>query len=415
MTTATATAPVAVPALSDAELLDGLREREVERRKTYHDELRLIAEIDARGLAALRGYRNVAALVRELFALSAADARRMVAHVQPVNPRISPSGARIEPELPVLAQALAAGAIGPEHVETIHAVVRKLPPAASAEDRVMAEKILCEAATAGEPGIVARLGREIQRRLDPDGHEPDDHDPVRPERRLDVRERHGGGVAGSFDLDAENGAVLSALLSPLTEPRAGEDGPDLRSPAERRGDAFAEVLRLAAKCPDVPTEAGEPATLLVSVTLDQLKTGLGHGLLDGYEMLSAARIRRLACDAKVVPVVLGSRSETLDIGRATGVVPRRIRRALIRRDKGCTFPSCARKAKWTEAHHIIPWSYGGPTALTNLTLLCGYHHHVLHRTDWRIRMIHGQPWYIPPAHIDPRGEPRRNTLHVMRT
>ncbi|NKQ54102.1 DUF222 domain-containing protein [Amycolatopsis sp. K13G38] len=414
------TAPVfacsnSVSALSDAELLDALRDREIERRRAYRDQLRLIAEIDVRGVAVARGYRDVAALVREMFAVNPADARRMVTHARQLNPRVAASGARTEAELPVVADALADGVIVPEHVEAIHAAVRALPPAASIEDRVMAEKILCEAAVVSEPRIVARLGREIRQRLDPDGDPPRDEDAALPRRRLDISERHGGGVAGSFDLDAETGALLTALLSPLTEPRAGADGPDLRSPAERRGDAFAEVLRLAARCPDVPTEAGEPATLLVSVTLDQLRSGLGHGLLDRHEMLSAAQIRRLACDAKVVPVVLGSKSETLDVGRATRVVPRRIRRALIRRDKGCTFPSCARKAKWTEAHHVIPWAHGGPTSLANLTLLCSHHHHLLHRTDWRIHMIHGHPWYIPPAHIDPTGRPRRNTLHVMRT
>jgi hypothetical protein len=75
-----------------------------------------------------------------------------------------------------------------------------------------------------------------------------------------------------------------------------------------------------------------------------LKSGIGHGLLDGYWNLSAAQIRRIACDAAVVPVVLGSKSEILDIGRATRIVPRAIRRALIRRDKGCSFPGCAKMA-----------------------------------------------------------------------
>jgi len=412
MTTFLPSAPVS--ALSDAELLDALREKEVQRRQTYRDELRLIAEIDGRGLAAPRGYSDVAALVREMFGLNPADARRIAEHAYRLNAHLSPSGARIEASLPRVADALGDGTIGPEHVETIVAAVRALPPSASAEDRVAAEEILCEAATASEPRIVARLGREIRDRLDQDGDPPPDKDRVRPLRRLDITERRGGGITGTFDLDTETGALLTALLSPLTEPRSSDEGPDLRSPAERRGDALAEVLRLAAKSPDVASEAGEPATLLVSVTLDQLKSGLGHGLLDGYDMLSAAQIRRLACDAKVVPVVLGARSETLDIGRATRVVPRRIRRALLRRDKGCTFPSCTRKAKWTEAHHVIPWAQGGPTSLDNLTLLCAHHHHVLHRTEWRICMIDGHPWYIPPPHIDPHVTPRRNTLHVMR-
>jgi hypothetical protein len=401
--------------LGDAELLDALREKESERRRAYADELRLIAEIDARGIPVQRGcHVGVGALLREMFNLNPGDIRRMVTHAEALNGSVSPSGARIEPALPVVADTLAEGAIGPEHVEAIRKAVTKLPGSASREDRVMAEKILCEAATTSEPYLVKRLGEEIERRLDPDGDEPHEKDLLRPKRRLDLRETQDG-VSGSFDLDAETGAVLTNLLSPLTEPRTTDDGPDPRSPSERRGDAFAEILTLAAECPDVPAEAGEPVTLMVSVTLEDLKAGIGHGLLDGYWNVSVAEIRRMACDAKVVPVVLGSKGETLDIGRATRVVPRRIRRALIRRDKGCSFPGCGKKAKWCQAHHIREWSRGGPTALDNLTLLCRRHHRVVHHTGWQIRMRQGIPWYIPPSYVDPARTPRRNTLHAMRT
>jgi hypothetical protein len=313
----------------------------------------------------------------------------------------------------VVADALSEGVIGPEHVEVIRHAVTTLPSTASLEDRVMAEKILCEAAISSEPFLVKKLGEEIQQRLDPDGDEPRDEDLLRPKRRLDLRETKDG-VSGSFDLDSETGALLGDLLSPLTEPRASEDGPDLRSPSQRRGDAFADILKIAAGCPGLPNEAGEPVTLMVSVSLDELKKGLGHGLIDGYWNVSAAQIRRMACDAKVVPVVLGSKSETLDIGRATRIVPRRIRRALIRRDKGCTFPSCGKKAKWCQAHHLWHWADGGPTALWNLALVCEHHHYVLHFTEWEVRMIGDQPWYLPPSYVDPNRTPRRNTLHAMR-
>jgi Domain of unknown function (DUF222) len=350
----TSPAPLSASALSDAELLDALRAKEVARRRLYADELGLIAEVAARGITDKRGcFIGVGALLRETFNLGPGEVRKLVAHSRALNETVSPSGARIAPTLPVVADALAEGVIGPEHVEVIRHAVAKLPSTATTEDRVMAEKILCEAATSSEPFLVRKLGEEIQQRLDPDGDEPKDEDLLRPKRRLDLHETKNG-VSGSFDLDPEIGALLGDLLSPLTEPRASEDGPDPRSPSQRRGDAFADILKLAAGCPDLPNEAGEPVTLMVSVSLEELKKGLGHGLIDGYWNVSAAQIRRMACDAKVVPVVLGSKSETLDIGRATRVIPRRIRRALIRRDKGCTFPSCGKKAKWCQAHHL--WS-----------------------------------------------------------
>ncbi|WP_396125386.1 hypothetical protein [Arthrobacter sp. CJ23] len=54
------------------------------------------------------------------------------------------------------------------------------------------------------------------------------------------------------------------------------------------------------------------------------------------------------------------------------------------------------------------WSRGGRTSTGNGTLLCSHHHHVIHKEDWRIRVRNGVPWFVPPAHLDPKREPRRN-------
>jgi hypothetical protein len=279
----------------------------------------------------------------------------------------------------------------------------------------MAEKILCEAATAADPFLVKRLGQEIRRRLDPDGAEPSEKKLLRPARRLDFRENQDGSLSGSFDLDTETGALLAGLLSPLTAPASTEGEPDPRTVSERRGDAFRDILALAAGSDDTPSEAGEPVNLMVSVRLEDLRNGVGQGLLDGAWNASAAQIRRMACDAGVIPVVLGAAGETLDIGRASRVVPRGIRRALIRRDKGCAFPGCVKRAKWTHAHHLVHWAVGGPTALDNLVLVCSYHHRVLHHSEWEVRMVHGVPEFLPPSYVDPSRTPRRNTLHATRT
>ncbi|MEU6643990.1 DUF222 domain-containing protein [Saccharomonospora sp. NPDC046836] len=397
--------------LGDKELLDGLRGLEQGRRESYARELAFIAEIEARGLPAELNCSGVGALIREMFNLNPIDARRMVAHARALLPSVTPSGAPVAADLPVVADTLQSGKIGPEHVEAIHKAIYQLPLDTTDDDRAAAEKILCEAATVSEPRIIARLGREIRERLDPDGAEPKDDTLIRPKRWLDFRET-ANGVTGTFGLDKETGALLANLLSPLTAPRSSDDGPDLRSRDERYGDAFADILALAARCPDTPTEAGEPVTLLVSATLDQLTTGIGQGLVDGHLALSAGQIRRMACDAKAAPMVFGTASEVLDVGRTTRTVPRSLRRALIHRDKGCSFPGCDRKAKWSQAHHIVHWSNGGPTTLDNLTLVCQHHHRVVHHSNWEIRMINGIPWYIPPPHIDPEQEPRRNTFHA---
>ncbi|MBO1266675.1 HNH endonuclease signature motif containing protein [Arthrobacter cavernae] len=119
-------------------------------------------------------------------------------------------------------------------------------------------------------------------------------------------------------------------------------------------------------------------------------------------------IRKLACDADIIPVVLGSEGQILDIGRASRIFPPHIRKAITARDQGCAFPGCTIPAPWCEAHHINYWSRGGATSTNNGTLLCSHHHHLIHKENWHIEPREGVPWFIPPPHIDPRQTPRRN-------
>lgn len=68
---------------------------------------------------------------------------------------------------------------------------------------------------------------------------------------------------------------------------------------------------------------------------------------------------------------------------------------------------------WTHAHHITPWSKGGPTTQHNGVLLCSHHRRVVHRGDWAIRMaLDGRPEFIPPPWIDPNQTPIRNPIHA---
>lgn len=125
--------------------------------------------------------------------------------------------------------------------------------------------------------------------------------------------------------------------------------------------------------------------------------------------ISPAAARRIACDAKVTPIVLGGKGEILDVGRSRYTFPAAIRKALVARDRGCAFPGCDRPPGWCEAHHIVPFSQGGDTKLSSAVLACDHHHHVLHHTDWQVRIASdGLPEFIPPAWIDFARRPRRN-------
>jgi 5-methylcytosine-specific restriction protein A len=104
----------------------------------------------------------------------------------------------------------------------------------------------------------------------------------------------------------------------------------------------------------------------------------------GGEPVGAETARRLACDAGIVPAVLGSAGEPLDIGRLTRTVPTGMRRALHLRDRGCRFPGCDRPGHRCDAHHLRHWSRGGATSMQNLVLVCPFHHWLIHEGGWRV-------------------------------
>jgi hypothetical protein len=134
------------------------------------------------------------------------------------------------------------------------------------------------------------------------------------------------------------------------------------------------------------------------------------GVLDTGQPLSVAAVRRLACDAEVLPCVLGSRSEILDVGRSQRLVTTALWLALVLRDRHCAFPGCSRLPIACDAHHIVHWVDGGPTSLDNLVLLCRSHHTMVHNTPREVRLHPGdrRPEFLPPPRLDPERRPVRH-------
>ena len=119
---------------------------------------------------------------------------------------------------------------------------------------------------------------------------------------------------------------------------------------------------------------------MVTVSLPVLQGRIGSASLALGGAINADIARRIACDARVIPVVLGSKGEPLDVGRASHTVPTAIRRAVIIRDRGCAFPGCSVPARWCEIHHVVYWADGGPTSVDNCVALCGRHHRLVHHS-----------------------------------
>lgn len=104
----------------------------------------------------------------------------------------------------------------------------------------------------------------------------------------------------------------------------------------------------------------------------------------GRSDLPIETVKRLACDGSVVTVVEDEDGTPLDVGRKRRTVSTALRRALVSRDRCCSFPGC-RNRRYLQAHHLRHWAEGGATSLVNLTLLCSHHHRLLHEGGFTVR------------------------------
>jgi hypothetical protein len=310
---------------------------------------------------------------------------------------------------PTTAAAFRAGAISLHAATAVCTALDQLPAAVPAAlyDRV--EHLLVQVAEDDGTQAVAHHAAHITHRFAPDElARRETTDAAR--NRFTLRLRHDGGIAFTGALGAEAAAGVLPVLNAFAAPRPATDTtPDLRDTDQRYADAFTRICALAATT--APTVRGEPPHLAVTISLDALQDRLhaSPGLLPTGAVLSAQAARRLACDAAIIPLILGSAGEPVDIGRATRTWPQPIRRAIEIRDRGCTMPGCDRPTAWCDIHHATHWADGGPTSVDNGVLLCARHHTIVHNDGWTIHLTNHQPWYTPPPWIDPSRTPRLHT------
>jgi hypothetical protein len=211
---------------------------------------------------------------------------------------------------------------------------------------------------------------------------------VRRERRLTER---GVDIARTLDGTRSIGGTLTpevgdALERALAQAGAAGGPEDDRTLRQRQHDALGVIANHYLGHNGTPSFTGAPRTMIVTIDLETLENQLRErwiSLPDGAT-LSAATVRQLACDAAIIPAVLGSNSEILDIGQANQEFTTAQRRAAYLRDGGkCAFPSC--RGKVAELHHIHWRSRGGPATLDNAAWLCDYHHWFVHNEPWTLR------------------------------
>ena len=212
-------------------------------------------------------------------------------------------------------------------------------------------------------------------------------------------------------------ALLEAALGPLSAPAPNEETGelDLRPAGQRRAEALAQLCEQVIGA-DGDTHrrdgvAGSPLALFLTMSLHDLTHATGAGTVQASRahgtLLSPGQVRRLSCDCALIPTVLGTDSEVLDMGRVVRLYTKAQRRRIWLRDRGCTYPGCTAPATWTRVHHIHHWLDGGTTNHTNAALLCQRHHTTVHqRRLWAVVRTtpndHGRwvDWDLTPGSYD---------------
>ncbi|WP_330438487.1 HNH endonuclease [Micromonospora sp. NBC_00821] len=396
---------VAAWALTEHDLITALHAAHRLEQRLAAVKLMLVREVDGRGTATAHGTSSTAVWLRDRLRLGVGAARRLVE-----------LAATLDSAPPGVRDALTGGTVDVEQVRVIADTITTVHATAGPEAADKAVGVLVDWAAEFDASLLRKLGTRILDHVAPEVADAAADAALRAAESRAARDRHvtineqpDGRLRLTGVLDTEAAAALRAAIDPLTAP-SGPD--DTRTPGQRRHDALADVCRLALRTGDLPEHGGDVAQVVVTTSYDELTRQLGSGALDTGLQLTSDTVRRLACDATVLPAILGGAGQPLDVGRQRRLITGPLRRALVLRDRGCAFPGCDRPPRWCDAHHIRHWADGGPTSLANAVLLCGHHHRHLHHSDWTVRLSgDGHPEFIPPTWLDPTQLPRRNHYH----
>lgn len=377
-------AATAAGLLQDAEVAAGMDCVARAAGVLMRSRVRLACEAAARGLHQLAGYR-----LADWLSLRSPDLDGRV--VRDLSRLATASTEEVHRPL---VEAVLVGGMSLARAGAIHRALVKIRGAVTPEKYAEAVELL--AGVGVEPVFDEADIRKIINALLRTCLAEKDHDD-RARAKEALREVHESSLADgtvrriiiTFGDDADYEAVMAVLRSPLAAPASKEEQDatgvlETRTPGTRRYDALMTVLRRG-----VAGTRGEPttpkATLVVTLDLETLKAGLqdaarrpGCGATLAGESISAATIRRLACEADIVPMVLAGPSEIVDQGRSKRLVTPGQRLRLAARDGGCTIPGCTVPSTWCEAHHVVPWANGGRSDLSNYALLCPRHHTWVH-------------------------------------
>ncbi|WP_373566593.1 DUF222 domain-containing protein [Brevibacterium sp. 91QC2O2] len=450
------------PSLDASDLLLVLKGIEHLTRVTTSTEAAVLARAEHEVPTVDYGAKTLPALLTRLLRIDGATARRRVRFARAIGAGRSLTGARLEPAYPHVALALADGGVSVDQAQAVIREIEKIPRQVRHVHHATAERLLVDTVPSVDVDQIRVLGTRIRAYLDPDGRFAE-VPPLVDEYHVTVTPRRNGAWNLTGLLDPVTGGKLHGLLTnrqepgaPVedatgagagtvtevggldavladtvwgegagvpgggAEPGAGLDEPGCDLPASavtvdgrpttradhpfgyrerpdgaRRHDMFATLIDRAAG--SGPQGAG--MALVVTATAEEYAQGkaevestAGPIQIKDLESLSPCALVYFQANQP------GAREVT--VRSASRFATRRQVELIAARDRGCTFPGCDMPVGWCDAHHMIPWSTGGPTTVANLTLACRFHHTWHDQHGWRAELIGGLPAWIPPRHID---------------
>jgi hypothetical protein len=341
--------------------------------------LKWLAELDRRSVYRRDGHLSAAAWLTDRFGVSAGAAKREVRTATALE------------AMPRVRRALAAGAVSSSAVKILVSAWQDHPEEFAGDEAQLVEEAACRSADE-----LRRMLIEWSHHRGADGG-AGRAERLHERRHLDAYGAETGMVRVNGELDPGAGEAVLTALQAIVDAEARSVGvQELRTPAQRRADALAEMAERYLASRERPAVGGERPHLTVTVDVETLREGHGTARLDHAGPVPADVARKIACDASVMRVVLGGASLPLDVGRRTQVIPPHLRRAVVVRDGTCRFPGCGRPQAWCDAHHVVHWADGGETAIGNLVLLCRPHHRLVHEGGFGLAIEDGGPVFRRP-------------------
>ena len=429
-----------VPGLSDERLLMLLAEAEELGRAADALRVAAAAEVAERSrrtlgtdrLSAKKGCRTPYELIARITQVTERTAVQRSRLGAALRVREALTGETLPPKLPAVAEAVGQGRLGFDTATVIAtsltAVAGRAEPGMldEAERSLVASALGFDEATGDQVVPFTADQTRIQAiqwqvALDPDGAQPREARAMAERGFTKVGKR---GDLTRYRLDAipelvgKLERVLDAYLSPKTtgvfltdqERLDAELNGDSRSAGQQRHDILMAILDTAARSAETPTLGGAAPNLLVSVTAEELASGVGAAWVDGVEEpLSITAARQFACTGGIQNGYFTEDGRLIGLGSPERCFTPQQRRGITLRDGGCTIPGCGIPAGWCEIHHVEEHANGGPTHTDNGALLCWFHHRTLETSGWEIQMRNGVPHVRPPVWIDPNRVWRRAT------